>query len=109
VKECRIKPGSLTVIPGWHRFADRLGPRVRPLAGPRTGADRVVLAALHADCGGIGTTSCRKPRSTRAPWCEALHASIPIRLGGSLAKNFPISRRRICRRRKTGFSCSSTL
>ena len=34
-----------------HRFADCRGPRVRPLAGPRTGSGRVVLVAPHIGLG----------------------------------------------------------
>jgi hypothetical protein len=39
-------------------------------------------------CGGISITSCPKSRSTRAQWCEAPHASSPIRVDPSLAKEF---------------------
>src|SRR5260370_1452982 len=58
-------------------------------------------------CGGSSTTSCPSPRNSRAQWCEAPHASKPIRLGGSLAKNFATAPRPSCAR-NTAASLSST-
>jgi hypothetical protein len=64
-----------------HRLADRVG------------VNRVVLAAFD-----IGLDVLRRDQHDLVPqivqhppqWCEAPHASSPIRVGGSLAKNFSI-------------------
>jgi hypothetical protein len=99
---------------------DRHKPHARPAHrfANRRRVDCVVLAAFDIEpapakagglmyCGGISITSWPSRRRTRAQWCEAPHASMPIRVAGCLANNFSTSLRRIWRR-NTGCSVSST-
>src|SRR6202000_776293 len=81
-----------------HRLAQRLGVAAIVLVALDVGLDVLRRHQLH-----LVTLL----RSSRAQKCEAPQASIPITVGGSLAKNATTSLRRSFRR-NTGRSAAST-